>query len=92
MSKQLLRSGTAIGALEREGEYAESKLDFIHKFAIAQKECGESLYWFELLYETSYLSEEEYNRIYRDAEELMKLLTASIRTAKFNTLSLTTNH
>ena len=82
ISKQLLRSGTAIGAMQREGEYAESKLDFIHKYAIAQKECSESIYWLELLYETSYLNIEEYNSIYANAEELMKLLTTSIKTAK----------
>ena len=49
LSKQLLRSGTAIGALYREAEYAESKADFIHKLGIAQKECNETLYWLELL-------------------------------------------
>ncbi len=88
MSKQLLRSGTAIGALQREGEYAESKLDFVHKYAIAQKECNESLYWLELLHETSYLNTEEYSSMFTDAEEIMKLLTASICTAKTNHLSL----
>lgn len=89
MSKQLLRSGTAIGALQREGEYAESKLDFVHKYAIAQKECNKSLYWLELLHETSYLNTEEYSSMFTDAEEIMKLLTASICTAKTNHLSLT---
>lgn len=89
MSKQLLRSGTAIGALQREEEYAESKLDFVHKYAIAQKEYNESLYWLELLYETSYLNTEEYSSMFTDAEEIMKLLTASICTAKTNHLSLT---
>lgn len=88
MSKQMLRAGTAIGALQREGEYAESKPDFIHKYAIAQKECSEVLFWLELLHETDFLNSEEYNSIYNDAEELMKLLTASIRTAKANL----TNH
>ena len=89
MSKQLLRSGTAIGALQREGEDAESKLDFVRKYAIAQKECNESLYWLELLHETSYLNTEEYSSMFTDAEEIMKLLTASICTAKTNHLSLT---
>lgn len=89
MSKQLLRSGTVIGALQREGEYAESKLDFVHKYAIAQKECNKSLYWLELLHETSYLNTEEYSSMFTDAEEIMKLLTASICTAKTNHLSLT---
>jgi four helix bundle protein len=82
MSKQLLRAGTAIGAMQRGGEYAESKADFIHKYAIAQKECSETLYWLELLYETKYFKEDEYNSIYEDAKELMRLFTASIRTAK----------
>ncbi len=45
LSKQLLRSGTAIGALQSEGSFAESKADFIHKYGIAQKECNESIYW-----------------------------------------------
>ena len=58
MSKQLLRSGTAIGALVREAEHAESKADFIHKNAIAQKEANETLYWLELLAQTDYLSKE----------------------------------
>lgn len=91
MSKQLLRAGTSVGALQREGEHAESKLDFIHKYAIAQKECNETMYWLELLYETSYLSETEYKSIYVDAKELMRLLTSSIKTAKSNSLVLTTD-
>lgn len=94
MTKQLLRSGTSIGAMQREGEYAESKLDFIHKYAIAQKECNETLYWLELLYESSYLSKEEYDSIYAEAEELMRLLTSSIKTAKqtMQSSSFATNH
>lgn len=82
LSKQLLRSGTAIGALHREGEHAESKLDFIHKYAIAQKECNESIYWLELLFKTEFLDNQQYKSLIFDAEELMKLLTASIKTAK----------
>ena len=94
MTKQLLRSGTSIGAMQREGEYAESKLDFIHKYAIAQKECNETLYWLELLYESSYLIKEEYDSIYAEAEELMRLLTSSIKTAKptMQSSSSATNH
>ncbi|RLJ32605.1 four helix bundle protein [Chryseobacterium sp. 7] len=52
LSKQLLRSGTAVGALIRESQNAESKADFIHKLSIAQKECDESIYWIELLFQT----------------------------------------
>lgn len=82
LSKQLLRSGTAIGALISEGKYAESKLDFIHKYGIAQKECSETEYWIKLSYKTTYLSENEYNSLIFDNTELMKLLTSSIITAK----------
>lgn len=82
LSRQLLRSGTAVGAMVREAEHAESKADFIHKLAIAQKEINESLYWLELLFHTDYLSLIEYNSLETDAVELLKLLTSSIRTAK----------
>ena len=60
MSKQILRAGTAIGALYREAEFAETKKDFIHKMAIAQKECNETIYWLELLNATNFLEENEY--------------------------------
>ncbi|MCL3780358.1 four helix bundle protein [Prolixibacteraceae bacterium JC049] len=82
MSKQLLRSGTSIGALYREAEHAESKADFVHKLAIAQKECNETLYWLELLYETGYLSRNMQDSIYKDGVEVLKLLTAIIKTTK----------
>ena len=54
LSKQLLKSGTSVGAMVREADHAESKADFIHKMAISQKECNETLYWLELLYKTDY--------------------------------------
>ena len=82
LSKQILRSGTSIGAMVREAENAESKLDFIHKFAIAQKECNETLYWLELLYKTNYLNEQEYVSIMHDATEIKKMITATIVTLK----------
>lgn len=82
LSKQLLRSGTAIGALVSEGCFAESKLDFIHKFGIAQKECNETLYWLKLLFYTNYINQKEYNSLENDGIELMKMITASIITAK----------
>ena len=82
ISKQLLRSGTAIGALISEGRYAESKLDFVHKSAIAQKECSETDYWITLLFKTDYLSENEFNSLLFDNTELMKLITSSIITTK----------
>lgn len=84
MSKQLLRSGTSIGANCREAEFGESKPDFIHKMAIAQKECNETIYWLELLYKTEYISNNQFESINNDAVEIIKLITASIKTAKRN--------
>ena len=59
LSKQVLRSGTAIGALIRESQYAESKADFIHKLAISLKEANETEYWIELLFQSGYLEEKK---------------------------------
>ena len=84
MSKQLLRSGTSVGANIREADYAESKADFIHKMAISQKEMNETLYWIELLESTNYLSKEQFENINIDAIEVMKLITSIIKTAKKN--------
>lgn len=82
ISKQLLRCGTSVGAMVREAQNAESKADFIHKLAIAQKECDESMYWIELLKETDYISEKEFNEIHKDANELLKILRSIILTTK----------
>lgn len=85
LSKQLLRSGTAIGALIREGEHAESKADFVHKMSVALKEANETAYWLELLFQTDFLTEKEYTAIKHDCEELIKLLVSIIKTSKTNT-------
>jgi len=82
LSKQLLRSGTSIGAMIREAEHAESKNDFIHKFAIAQKEANEVVYWLELLKATDYLNEKEFENIYNDAITILKLITSILKTSK----------
>jgi four helix bundle protein len=82
LSKQLLRSGTAVGALVREAQNAESKADFIHKLAIAQKECDESIYWIELLKQTEYLNEKEFESISVEATELLKMIRSAILTTK----------
>lgn len=82
IADQIQRSGTAIGANHREATYAESNLDFIHKLQIAQKECNETLYWLELLKEAEYISEEQFKSLYADGEEIMRMLTASIVSAK----------
>ncbi len=85
ISKQLLRSGTSIGAMVREAQNAESKKDFIHKMSISQKECDESMYWIELLKEANYLNEQEFENINNDAIELLKMLRSAIITSKNNT-------
>ena len=82
LSKQMLRSGTSVGANIRESRNAESDLDFIHKLAIAQKECDETCYWLELLFMTNYLNESEYNSMNLDATELLKIIKSIIITVK----------
>jgi four helix bundle protein len=84
LSKQLLRSGTAVGALIREAEQAESKRDFTHKMSIALKEANESEYWIELLYQSGYLDEKGYQSIIEDSKELLRLLIAIVKTSKAN--------
>ena len=82
LSKQLLRSGTSIGANVRESEHAQSKADFIHKLSIALKEANETEYWLDLLHETKYLSQTEFENIKPSIIELLKLLTSIINTSK----------
>lgn len=84
IADQILRSGTSIGANHREAIYAESCLDFIHKLSVAQKECSETLFWLDLLYTSEYIDEKQYNSLRLDAEEIIKMLTASILVAKKN--------
>ena len=82
LSKQLMRSGTAIGALVREAEQAESKLDFIHKLAIAQKEANETDYWLELLFQSEYLNEKQFQSLKSEIVEINKILSSIIITTK----------
>lgn len=84
LSKQLLRAGTSVGAMVREAEHAESKTDFKHKMAIAQKEINETIYWLELLKETEYLTSEQFESINSDAIEIIKLITSILKTTKSN--------
>lgn len=81
-SDQIQRSGTSIGANYSEACDAESKADFVHKLQIAQKECNETMYWLELLKETKYIDEKMFESLYKDAEEIMQMLTKSIMTVK----------
>lgn len=82
LSKQLLRSGTAIGALVREAEFGQSKADFRSKMSIALKEANETDYWLNLLKDTEYLSEKMFQSIYDDCLELIKILVATVKTSK----------
>ncbi|HIC8757298.1 four helix bundle protein [Elizabethkingia anophelis] len=84
LSKQILRSGTSVGAMIRESEHAQSKSDFIQKLSIAQKEINETIYWLELFQATDYLSAQEFESINEDAVEIIKLITSIIKTTKNN--------
>ena len=82
LSKQLLRSGTAIGALVREGVHAQSRPDFLNKMNVALKEAYETEYWISLLHDTGYLSDEMYHSVRKDSVELIKLLSSTVKTMK----------
>ncbi|MBA4153049.1 four helix bundle protein [Flavobacterium sp.] len=82
LSRQLLRSGTSIGANVREAEQAESKADFVHKLSISLKEANETEYWLDLLYETKFLNEIEFLNIKAKNIEILKLLISIINTSK----------
>ena len=84
LSKQLLRSGTSIGANVRESYNAQSKADFINKLNIALKEADETAYWLELLYESGIIDKQCFDSMYNDLKEIIALLTSSIKTAKRN--------
>ena len=80
LSKQVLRSGTSIGANIAESECAISEKDFLSKIYIALKECAETIYWLDLLFETEYISNSEYNSIKNDCEEIRKMLSSTTKT------------
>ena len=86
LSKQIYRSGTSIGANIHEGIFAQSKADFISKLSIALKEAGETSYWLKLLYKTNFLDERSFTSLHNDCEELIKILTATIKSSKINSL------
>ena len=76
MSKQLLKSGTSIGANIKEAQQGQSKADFYAKLYISLKEASETEYWLELLHESGYIGEEEFCSIYQDCQEIIKILVA----------------
>ncbi len=84
LSKQILRSGTSIGANIAEALCAVSKKDFLSKMYIAFKECAETLYWLELLHDTDYLTEKEYVSLKNDCEEIRRMLSAITKTTNYN--------
>ena len=84
MLNQVFRSGTAIGALVSEAAYAQSPADFINKLSVALKECNETLYWLNILKDTEYLNEKEYESMNTDCREVLALLISSIKTTKQN--------
>ena len=85
LSKQILRSGTSIGANIREGLFAQSRKDFISKMNIALKEAGETDYWLEILYSADYLTEMEFKSLKNDNDELIRMLSSIVKTTKENT-------
>ena len=82
MSKQLLRAGTSVGANVCEARNAQSRPDFASKMNIALKEAGESLYWLDLLHETNYMSDKEYDSIYADSKRIVAVLTKIVKATK----------
>ena len=82
LTDQLLRSGTSIGANIHEAQYAQSKNDFISKFEIAQKECYETEYWLELLFETNCMTEKEYNTLKNECGAIRRMIISSMKTIK----------
>ena len=82
LSKQALRSGTAIGALIREAEFAQSTADYINKLSVSLKEANETDYWLNLLHDTKYIDNEAHNSIDSDCKELIAILVSSIKTLK----------
>ena len=82
MSKQLLRSGTSIGAQVREAKFAQSRADFVSKLSIALKEANETLYWLELLHDSGFIEDEAFASIYNDAKEVTTILVSSVKKIK----------
>jgi len=82
LSSQLIRSGTSIGAIIREAEFAESNKDFVHKLSIGLKEANESKYWLDFLAATNFITKKMFDSLNKDCEELLRLLVASVKTSK----------
>ena len=83
LSKQILRSGTAIGALVKEAEHAQSKADFINKMSIALKEANETDYWIILLNESGYINEKYFNTLHSNCKEVIRILASIVKTSRY---------
>ena len=86
LSRQILKSGTSIGANVREGQEGQSRADFVSKLGIALKESNETLYWLDLLHDTEYIDTDQYGSLIADCIELKRMLTSIIKTARENGL------
>ena len=84
LSKQVLRSGTAVGALIREAEFGQSRADFANKMSISLKEANETGYWLSLLKDTAYISEDQFESLHANCNELIAMLVATVKTSKSN--------
>lgn len=84
LTKQILRSGTAIGAIFREAEYASSRPEFIYKLTLSLKEANETIYWLHLLFDTDYITKPQFEKLKPECEVLISMLVTSIKTAKSN--------
>ena len=82
LNKQILRSGTAIGAIIREAEFAQSPSDYIHKFSVALKEANETDYWLALLNDTEFVENKLFESLSKDCKELVSMLVSTIKTLK----------
>jgi four helix bundle protein len=87
VSQQILKSGTSIGSLIREAEFAESRNDFAHKLYIALKEANETIYWLDLLFATGYIDKNIYESMHSDGITILKMLVSSIKTIKTKEVS-----
>jgi four helix bundle protein len=85
LSKQMLRSGTSIGAMMREAKFAQSRADFVNKASIALKEANETLYWIELLHDSEYIDDLSFNSLHQEADEITSILASIVKTTKENT-------
>ena len=82
LSRQILRSGTSIGANIREAEFAQSKADFTHKMSISLKEANETIYWIDLLKDTNYIDEKKHESLLNNCTEILKMLVSTVKTSK----------